>query len=348
MHYYNEWDTHAAHWLRNLCKAGLIPDGTVDTQDIRILDPETFTGVVQAHFFAGIGGWPYALQLAGWPTTRPVWTASCPCQPFSAAGQRRGQADERHLWPALFRLIRECRPECVVGEQVASAIGHGWLDGISADLEGEGYAVGAVILGAHSVGAPHIRQRLYWVALAESPRRWPNPGTIRSGETVGLRTTQGEEYWGAIRETGWALHCGTTDRVDDPQVPERRGAGVETDPRRRFAEARRPTRANRLDDAAPARGQRLSAERQCGVVDPPGASTLDAWRDYTLLPCRDGKTRRIESGLQPLVDGVPFRLADGRTREGVSRAAVLKGIGNAIVPQVAAAFLRAFLATETP
>ena len=108
-----------------------------------------------------------------------MWTGSCPCQPFSAAGKGLGDQDPRHLWPEWYRLIRECRPDTVFGEQVAGAIGHGWLDRVSADLEAEGYAVGASVLGAHSVGAPHLRQRLYFVADAEPQhdwRRYTGPG----------------------------------------------------------------------------------------------------------------------------------------------------------------------------
>jgi len=170
MNYYNEYDRKTAAWLRELIKAGAIPDGHVDERSIADVQPSDLAGYTQCHFFAGIGGWSYALQLAGWPADRPVWTGSCPCQPFSAAGKGLAQADERHLWPVFFELIRQCRPEHVFGEQVASAIGHGWLDGISADLEAEGYACGASVLGAHSKAAPHVRERLFWVANANSER----------------------------------------------------------------------------------------------------------------------------------------------------------------------------------
>jgi DNA (cytosine-5)-methyltransferase 1 len=171
LNYYNEFDPDAAQWLRNLITAGLIPAGDVDERSIEDVRPNDLRGYTQCHFFAGIGGWPLALDLAGWPRDMPAWTGSCPCQPFSSAGKGDGFADERHLWPAWFHLIRECRPNVVFGEQVASAIRHGWLDLVSADLEAEGYAVGGAVLGAHSVGALHGRQRLYWVgANADSFR----------------------------------------------------------------------------------------------------------------------------------------------------------------------------------
>lgn len=162
--YYNEHDPYAAQWIRNLIAAGHIAPGDVDERSIEDVRPIELAGYAQCHFFAGIGGWSYALRKAGWPDDRPVWTGSCPCQPFSAAGQGKGAADERHLWPAWFHLIAQRKPGVVFGEQVEAAINHGWLDLVQSDLEGEGYAVGAVGIPAAGVGAPHIRQRLWFVA----------------------------------------------------------------------------------------------------------------------------------------------------------------------------------------
>ena len=195
MNYYNEFDPKAAAWLQELISAGAIPAGDVDARSICDVRPEDLRGYTQCHFFAGIVGWSYALQLAGWPEDQPVWTGSCPCQPYSTAGKQLGEKDERNLWPVFFNLIRECRPERAFGEQVANAIGHGWLDGISADLEKEGYACGACVLGAHSVGAPHIRKRLYWVAHSERVNR-------------GLPDEQRREMPEALgcSETGWLGH----------------------------------------------------------------------------------------------------------------------------------------------
>lgn len=162
--YYNENNPHAAQWLRNLIAAKHIAPGDVDERSIVDVRPDDLGGHDQCHFFAGIGGWSLALRLAGWPDDRPVWTGSCPCQPFSAAGKGEAANDERHLWPFWFPLIAERRPPTVFGEQVEAAIGWGWLDAVFADLEGEGYACGASVLPACGVGAPHIRQRLWFVA----------------------------------------------------------------------------------------------------------------------------------------------------------------------------------------
>ncbi len=162
--YYNEIDHFAAEWLRQLIKAGHIAPGDVDERSIEDVTPNDLADYQQCHFFAGIGGWSYALRLAGWPDDLPVWTGSVPCQPFSAAGKRGGVADERHLWPAFYWLIRQCRPAVIFGEQVASKAGLEWWDVVATDLENAAYACAAADIPAAGVGAPHIRQRLYWFA----------------------------------------------------------------------------------------------------------------------------------------------------------------------------------------
>ena len=164
MNFYNEIDPFAAAWLRELIKAGHIAPGIVDERSIEDVKPNELRKFTQCHFFAGIGVWSYALRQAGWPDDRPVWTGSCPCQPFSAAGKRTGTADERHLWPSLFHHISQLRPLVFFGEQVASKDGLAWFDIVSDDLEAASYAVGSADLCAAGFGAPHIRQRLYFVA----------------------------------------------------------------------------------------------------------------------------------------------------------------------------------------
>jgi DNA (cytosine-5)-methyltransferase 1 len=181
--YYNENDPKAAQWLRNLIAAGLIPDGHVDDRSICDVQPADLAGYTQCHFFAGIGGWPYALELAGWPVDWPVWTGSCPCQPFSTAGKRKGEADERHLWPEMYRLIRECRPATCFGEQVASNDGCAWMASVFTDMEQMEYRVAGAGLCSAGIGSPSHRNRLYWVADAYKdlePRRAIHAKTRRT------------------------------------------------------------------------------------------------------------------------------------------------------------------------
>ncbi len=185
--FYNEIDRYCCDWLSNLMDAGHITPGTINDRPIQELSPDDIPNVERMHFFAGIGGWDLALNLAGWADGF-IWTGSCPCQPFSAAGKGKAADDKRHLWPAWFRLIRECKPSVIFGEQVAAAIGHGWLDLVCADLEGEGYACGAAVLPACGVSASHIRQRLWFVAQSTRERSSPkSQGRLRGELQAGFR-----------------------------------------------------------------------------------------------------------------------------------------------------------------
>lgn len=170
--YYNEHDDFAASWLEELIRDGLIAPGVVDRRDIQDVLPSELKHFTQCHFFAGIGVWSLALRLSGWADDRPVWTGSCPCQPFSAAGKGDGFDDERHLWPAFHWLIANGKPADVpvLGEQVASKDGRAWFDLVSNDMESLGHACGAVDTSAAVVGAPFIGQRLYWLAASDHAR----------------------------------------------------------------------------------------------------------------------------------------------------------------------------------
>lgn len=165
--YYNEIDPYAAQWLRNLIARGLIAPGDVDERSIVDVKPDDLRGYVQCHFFAGIGGWSYALRLAEWPDDEPVWTGSCPCQPFSKASHGKGgrTQSEKHLWPEWFRLIRARRPATIFGEQVAGALD--WLTEVRGDMEGSDYAFGASDIPACAVGADHIRARTWVLAYTD-------------------------------------------------------------------------------------------------------------------------------------------------------------------------------------
>lgn len=323
MNYYNEFDPKIAAWLEQLIKDRRIPDGYVDTRSITEVKPVDLVGYTQCHFFAGIGGWILALELAGWSKDRPVWTGSCPCQPFSTAGKRKGAADERHLWPEFFRLIKECRPDVVFGEQVENAIRLGWLDGVCADLEKEGYAVGSVVLGAHSVNAPHRRQRLYWVAdsCKESGKR----GTRGFFE----KENRGERSREFIGDMSVGYTDGLKDR-DPVGLADSNEAGSQG--RIECSGGSREWVAgpdgSRLADPKTSKRGWLPEENSGGRKSKNRRPV--AWNNYELIGFTDGKTRRIESGLMPLAHGVP------------SRVVQISGYGNAIVPQVAAEFVKAY------
>jgi DNA (cytosine-5)-methyltransferase 1 len=274
--YYNEIDPYAAEWLRNLIKAGHIADGEVDTRSIVDVSPDDLRHFTQCHFFAGIAGWSHALRLAGWSDERKIWTGSCPCQPFSVAGKGKGTDDERHLWPHFFRLIRSCRPPVVMGEQVAGTAGYGWLDGVRSDLESENYSIKGVDIPACSANAPHIRQRLYWVATR-------NVEDARCGEQQEPSNTKqmfvernGEER--------------TTDTIGGSSS---------------FVVRSDDTISKHMADTK-CRG------RESGSISTTDTATeliaQDSWGNAIWLNGADGKTRRAQPDICLLAHGVPARV----------------------------------------
>jgi DNA (cytosine-5)-methyltransferase 1 len=374
--YYNEIDEYNCEWIQNLMDQGLIMKGVIDRRSIVEVTPDDVRGYTRVHFFAGIGGWDIALRLAGWPDALPVWTGSCPCQSFSSAGKRKGAKDERHLWPVMFDLVRQCRPDTAIGEQVSSAIRMGWLDGVSADLEKEGYAVGPLVLGAHSVGSPHIRQRLFWVADSQLSRFNFEFG---DGEASGrVQGEDGERQW--VRDDSGpagGLHGVGMVYPDDQRCQE---LGLQLQPRRQGESIPEAARTGETGH-----GRRMGSpiregsqgyawnvregdeSGRLGQDQAGSASEASPWADSIWIPCRDGKARRVKPGIQPLAARLPRSLGPvqswvervesnpKRAREAVRRARRrlalagrnrtqrLKGYGNAIVPQVAAEFIKAYM-----
>ena len=341
--YYNEIDPFAAQWLRNLIAAGHIAPGEVDERSIEDVTPGDLRGFTQCHFFAGIGVWSHSLRLAGWPDDRPVWTGSCPCQPFSAAGKGDGFADERHLWPHFFHLISERRPQHVFGEQVASGNANTWFDLVQADLEGVGYAFGLVPFTSAGIGAPHIRERAYWVANANS---------VISDRRGNVRAPGRDEYSNSGDDVRLA------DANHDRQQPGQ-GIGCSFKCAEQGIDIGWSRQNGGLGNSNVARLERLggndSAAGREGTIGPVAAPGVHMralevngfWRDADWLLCRDGKWRPVEPGTFPLVDGAAARL--GRVEPGVARVASsnrvgrLKGYGNAINAQAAAEFIRAYV-----
>jgi DNA (cytosine-5)-methyltransferase 1 len=299
--YYNENDPNAAAWLRELIKDGHIAPGVVDGRSIEDVAPDELFDFDQCHFFAGIGAWSYALRSAGWPDGRPVWTASLPCQPFSAAGGRAGFADERHLWPVFLRLLTHGKPRSVplLGEQVANRGGLAWFDLVSADLEGQGYAVGAVDTCAAGFGAPHIRQRLYWLADADGAGRQPRPHDAGSEAARDDARREGFEWQPCTgSDHGGLADAEHAERWPEPEPDEDTHRGPRSG-RRGVAGGERPGPVN------------------------------GSWRDADWLLCRDNKWRPVEPGSFPLAHGAAARV--GR----------LRGYGNSIVVPQATAFVTA-------
>ncbi len=328
--YYNEIDPHAAQWLRNLIAAGHIAAGDVDERSIEDVYPDDLRGYTQCHFFAGIGVWSHALRRAGFPDDRPVWTGSCPCQPFSAAGKGAGFTDERHLWPAFYHLVAQCRPSVVFGEQVASPDGLAWFDLVQADLEASRYACGAVDICASGFGAPHIRQRLYWVAHANDQRlEGRKQSAKRAVEcAIGARSVVGRlAHASNVRFDGRRTSKAGDGRDAARIEPERfcdAGGLADTELQQR---PHGQPGISALDD----QGGRLEGSAAtaglCSDMRP--GPTNGYWRNADWIGCRDGKWRPVEPDSSVLASGVAGRVVK------------LRALGNAICAPVAEEFIRA-------
>lgn len=270
--YYNENNKKSAAMLRELIKYNLIAPGDVDERSIADVTIQDIKGFTQHHFFAGIGGWSVALRLAGWSDNIPVWTGSCPCQPFSTAGKRKGKNDERHLWPYWFNLIKECRPAIIFGEQVNTAIAHGWWDDVANDLENQGYACGAAVLPACSVGAPHKRDRLWFVGDAEcnGSSSQAKPRELRENA---LEVTEGANF--SIKSQRAGSSGNVPIDVADPDSA-------------RSQRFRRPI----------AQSDQKKRKKEAGFA---GSSA------FQFILCPDGKSRGIKPGIRLLAHGVQHR-----------------------------------------
>ena len=406
--YYNEFDPKAAAWIRQLIKNGMIADGEVDERSITEVTADEIRGFTQHHFFAGIGGWSYSLRLAGWADDRPVCTASLPCQPFSVAGAQKGVDDERHLLPHFIELVKQCNFQTIFGEQVPGAIKHGWLDDLCTEMEREKYRVGQIVLTAAGEGAPHIRQRLYWVAdsINKGSQGRLSGGQDTERETVsgyagcsgtvsrvsntengygggesqlatsngresrdqfrgdgacggvvytnGSRPQQGREsteatgHWNTVESTSSISRMGNTEH-DGQFTSSESGSIGESETEGWMLKPERSDSISRIcnsesDKKHPCTTGRLYAKSSY-------ERTVNDWSDPDWIYCRDEKYRPIKSSIEPLANGLPRGMgyssdpsesidADNTQEARVMR---LKGYGNAIVPQVAASFIKAFM-----
>ena len=367
--YYNEIDPYAAQWLRNLIAAGHIAAGDVDERSIEDVHPHDLKPYTQCHFFAGIGIWSLALRRAGWSDDRPVWTGSCPCQPFSTAGEGLGFDDSRHLWPAFAWLISERRPAVIFGEQVAGKAVEPWIDLVQTDLETLEYAFGDVPFPSAGVGAPHIRDRSFWVAdlyldgrnqgrkhkstagndglernsaigRLEHAGRHDDAGQVEATCTEQPQADRPSNQSGGsdvpssgVADTcgvGWGARWHRDNTRDDRPIS---GSDVQGSSLANAERGYAPELAGQRPRSGDPQSTGASGESQgCRALpDPQPAGPVNGfWATADWLLCRDGKWRPVEPGT--------FPLAHGNT----SRVGRLRAYGNAINAEAATQFIAAY------
>ncbi|MFG1302684.1 DNA cytosine methyltransferase [Xanthobacter autotrophicus] len=319
--YYNDTNKAACAVLLEQIAGGVIPFGDVDDRSIKDIQPDDLRGYTQCHFFAGGGLWAVAARLAGWPDERPLWTGSCPCQPFSVAGKGAGKDDPRHLWPHFHRLIRASRPPVVMGEQVAGKAGYDWFDGVRADLAGENYASRGVDIPTLAVDAPHERNRLYWVAVGDANSAWERQSQGAFSEFGGRALHANAGGLGNGASVGWR------ERWPEPVFHGGRPAIAISDVCGIDMVHGDGERREELRGTITVQAEQPLAERSVG-------RNGSFWSDAEWIICHDQKARRTKPGLPLLVDGFPGRVD------------LWSIAGNAISPILAAEVIAAFLDAE--
>ena len=286
-----EYDKHAQRVLRKHW-----PDTEI-IDDVRELanDADRFRGLVDIV----VGGYP--------------------CQPFSAAGKRRGDKDDRHLWPEMLRIIQAVRPTWVIGENVAGHISMG-LDEVLSDLEAEGYQARCFVIPAVAADARHRRDRCWIVGYSK------HDGSFASGD-IGRIQRELDRQTQKIEQS-----AGSGDRASAVGNAEREQRGT--------AKARRLDVDRSVLDRSQGREETDATEGSSADVSNPDSEGLQ----------RQSKPKGSrQKGRQQIGDeGLPWGKSKfwepepgvGRVANGVSgRVHRLRQLGNSIVPQVAARIL---------
>ena len=318
--------------------------------------------MTHASLFSGIGGFELAAQWMGWsnlfnceweefprrvlkhhfPKTKQygdikeldatsyagrvdILTGGFPCQPYSLAGKRKGKEDDRHLWPEMLRVVRECAPRYVVGENVRGLVG--WNGGmvfeeVCSDLETEGYSVQPFLLPACAVNAPHRRDRIWIVAyrhhgLGEQPNQelQPRGNAANDGGSGSAPDSDDKGGAGGLGQVQ-GTHGEVSQRDNDAQ-PGYTSSADATNANGELLQGR--VHENRPKEAT----------RYVGACSTQQA----AWQDFPTVAPVCGR----DDGLSKELDGITFPKW---------RRESIKAYGNAIVPQVALQIFKAIAAYE--
>ena len=286
-----------------------------------------------------------------------ILTCSYPCQPFSVAGKQKGEEDPRHLWPDTFRLVQECRPTWFVGENVSGHIKLG-LDTVLQDLASEGYDTRTFIIPASSVGAWHKRERL-WVIGYKAVSDTDNSRDRASRHKADQEQPQTDQGWQKQSQLEFGGH---SENVSDTESLRLRGrSGQECrSPQWQFLQEEQEGREvwREVEGRSTPYGEDVpntSSEGLQGLNAKPSIneSQLGQSTDYddATRTVSDTSSGRLEEhGYSKTEDAFQFTaqenwwqtqselcgVPDGISYElDKSRVGRIKGLGNAIVPQIA-------------
>lgn len=274
-----------------------------------------------------------------WRGSVDIVSGGFPCQPYSHAGKRLGNDDDRALWPQMLRVIREVGPAWVIGENVAGLIsmdGGRVFDGIVTDLENAGYSVEAFVIPACAVGAPHRRDRL-WIVAHRDGERQQQPERLVGNERGRIADGNQECLTADAARRGWERRP-----HDKRQAPaERNGIAEDCGAIADAARIGNQAHVSVFWPTNPYRGNPRNGFdangagcEKCNAPEKPGFSGFDTglnaaqWDEHWIHAAT--RTCRVD-------DGIPRRVDRGKR---------IKTLGNAIVPQVAFQIFQAIKSTS--
>ncbi len=306
-------------------------ESTGGFQTIQFVENEVWCQKILAKNFPGIS---IAGDIREYEGQRAdVVVGGFPCQPFSVAGKRKGTRDDRHLWPEMLRVIKESKPRWVIGENVRNltSIQEGMVfEQVCTDLENEGYQVQSFIIPASAVNAPHQRYRVWIVAHSDSIR---NQSDLREKIPRGEDSETSHTEFSSRSNGGSALSGSSGDEKQSTNVANSesnkqdgipRETQSEYDKRNSWVEFKRSSNRQSIRqteqdvaDSKISERDALQTDREYGETSP-----QEVFRDRSCI-----YRQTSWWSFEPRV---------GRVAHGISdRVDRLKGLGNAIVPQIA-------------
>jgi DNA (cytosine-5)-methyltransferase 1 len=236
-----------------------------------------------------------------------------PCQPFSLAGDRRGEEDDRHLWPEVRRLVKEIRPAWCIFENVAGHITMG-IDEVLSDLEAENYSTRPFVIPACGVDAPHRRDRVWIVAHTQINR---NRRTSRQGEEANGEVSKRDDSGVADQSSEVFTTLAYSNRNDGRRERSTEPQGRDTRLEHGGSSERQPIGQSDEDVAY------TDGERRCGRdTQRQDAEDVGQSSKHKRNNSRRMETWKPEPSVGRVVNGLP------------NRTHRIKALGNAVVPQI--------------